>query len=167
MTQGKYKDLTGCIFHNWTVLSKAENNKHATYWLCRCSCGREKEVDAGGLNRGTSKSCGHTRRSEENWNWQGGVTKNKAGYMLVKSKGHPRAHPNGSYILEHHLVMEKHLDRYLVKGENIHHLNGIRDDNRIENLELWTKPQPTGIRSEDAIKHAIEVLMRLKPELLK
>lgn len=74
---------------------------------------------------------------------------------------------DGRKIAEHRLVMEKHLGRVLVEGENVHHINGVRDDNRIENLELWNTTQPCGQRSLDKIAYALEILELYAPELLK
>lgn len=62
-------------------------------------------------------------------------------------------------IWQHRVVMEESLDRELLAHENVHHINGIRDDNNIENLELWSTHQPSGQRVEDKILWAKEFLM--------
>ncbi len=93
-------------------------------------------------------------------NWKGGKTRHHQGYIMVRIPEHPRAKNNNGYVLEHILVMEDHLGRLLVPGETVHHKYGIRDDNKIENLELWVKPQPSGIRVEDAVIWAKEILDR-------
>jgi HNH endonuclease len=82
-----------------------------------------------------------------------------AGYVMAWAPGHPRA-GKGNYVFEHILVMEQVLGRHLFPDESVHHRNGLRDDNRPENLELWTRPQPTGIRVTDAVAWAREMLAR-------
>jgi hypothetical protein len=92
-----------------------------------------------------------------NFNWRGGRTKHHAGYLIIHQPDHPRGGAKG-YVFEHVLVMERMLGRRLAQDETVHHRNGIRDDNRPENLELWTRPQPPGIRVADAIAWAREIL---------
>ena len=74
--------------------------------------------------------------------------------------GHPRANPRSPYVFEHIIVMEGMLGRYLWPEESVHHLNGVKDDNRPDNLELWVRPQPSGIRVSDAVAWAREILAR-------
>jgi hypothetical protein len=62
--------------------------------------------------------------------------------------------------MEHRIVMEQALGRELYPDENVHHLNGVRNDNRLENLELWTTSQPSGQRVEDKIAWAMGLLRR-------
>lgn len=73
------------------------------------------------------------------------------GYVELYLPSYPFSRENG-YILEHRYVMEKHLGRPLAKHENVHHKNGVRDDNKLENLELWLRPQPSGQRVQDLLE---------------
>lgn len=71
-----------------------------------------------------------------------------SGYVKVHQPTHSSANGDG-YVLEHRLVMTEMLGRPLLPFENVHHVNGRRDDNRPENLELWVKAQPAGQRARD------------------
>lgn len=100
-------------------------------------------------------------------NWKGGRRTLPNGYIEVwNPKAAERARPGTKkpYILEHRLVMEQVLGRPLAVGENVHHKNGIRDDNRPENLELWKKQQPPGQRATEQ-RTEIEVLKARIAEL--
>lgn len=88
--------------------------------------------------RAKKTTCGH-----KNSQWKGGKTKSK-GYVLIHAPGHKYASKN--YVEEHRLVMERKIGRYLRTDEIVHHINGIKNDNRVENLQIMTP-------SEHSIHH--------------
>lgn len=84
----------------------------------------------------TKEKMSANRSGDKNWRWQGGKFISSLGYVMVKSPNHPRANRFG-YVQEHRLVMEKKLGRYLKSKEIVHHIDGNRQNNRIENLMLF------------------------------
>lgn len=90
---------------------------------------------------------------------RGGGSLSNQGYKTYATKGGPR-------LMEHRLVIEQHLGRPLLPGETVHHKNGQRADNRIENLELWSTNHQAGQRVEDLVAFALEVLTRYAPDKL-
>ena len=107
------------------------------------------------------RNAGIPRRGEV---YRGGRIINHQGYVLVLSPEHPNRNAIGSgYVPEHRLVMESILGRYLHSSENVHHKNGNRQDNRPENLELWSTAQPSGQRIADLVAFAQEILADYGP----
>lgn len=130
-------------------------------YILECNeCGEEFYLD-GGYFRYNDRSglfCSHScqfkfsSKNREPWNknlkgymsgkdspsWKGGKFYTKAGYKYILNKSHPNATKMG-YVLEHRLVAEKNLGRLLSENEIVHHKNGVKDDNRIENLEVITQ----------------------------
>lgn len=104
---------------------------------------------------GVVKPLTHRERSGGTWRL------NSQGYVITKIPGTHKV------LLQHRVVMEQFLGRTLLPWENVHHINGDRMDNRIENLELWTKTQPPGQRVEEKLTWALEFIKMYGPEYLK
>lgn len=81
------------------------------------------------------------------------------GYICRHDRSDPNAGPNG-FVYQHREVMARMVGRSLLGSESVHHKNGIRADNRPENLELWVKSQPAGQRVEDLLSWAHEIIAR-------
>ena len=100
------------------------------------------------------------RRGREHHGWKGGKLRTSAGYIQIYSPRHPNRtkcskRGFGGYVLEHRLVMEKNIGRYLFPWETVHHENGIKDDNRIENLELLPNQGKHNTRTQEVYKENI------------
>lgn len=149
------------IVYQFDSIDKKGNSR----WKCSCECGNNKVVKGSHLIAKETVSCGcfsreqaairlrgQQKRGTQNQNWKGGRYKHHTGYVFVRT--------DGRYEPEHRIVMKRYLGRNLFSNENVHHKNGIRDDNRIENLELWTVSQPKGQRVDDKIEWSIEFLQQ-------
>jgi len=167
-------DIAGRTYGRLKVLKRVKNGGNfLRRYLCRCECGTETVVRGQHLRDGTTASCGclareatSSRRGDlwsglrgkKHGNWKGGRLMTASGYVMLHAPDHPAA--NGAYVFEHRLVMEKHLGRYLTPEETVHHKNGMRDDNRIEHLELWASRHPPGQRVSDLQDWAHELLQQ-------
>lgn len=107
-----------------------------------CSiCKKEFKVKQSVLSKGYGKYCsskckGKAYQGNGNPKWGGGIMLASHGYKYIYSPGHPYAQHHG-YVMEHRLMIEKNIGRFLDPKEVVHHKNGIKFDNRIENLRLF------------------------------
>src|SRR5262245_59897965 len=123
--------------------------------MTQCACGCGEALPATAVEAGAEFLRNHQQsrmlRGVPRAEWPSG-----SGYIRVLAPDHPSAWRSTGYVLEHRLVMERTLDRYLYPEESVHHMNGVRDDNRPENLELWVKAQPAGQRVDDLVAWVVE-----------
>jgi hypothetical protein len=113
-----------------------KNIDFTEYKYCECGCGQPTNIYKKKRSRFIS---GHNSKGITHPNWKGGRIM-VGGYWYVWKPDHPFSTKDG-YVAEHRLVMENNINRYLRPEEQVHHINKITIDNRIENLMLF----PNGV----------------------
>jgi len=147
-------DLEGRKFGELTVIARGDQDPHKRFmWLCRCSCGVEKQIHGRHLVNGVTRTCGCKKgldlpkpflgkKGPLHPKWKGGRHLSTDGYVMVYAG-------NGRYAMEHRLAVAESL----FPGAVVHHKNHDKADNRAENLEPMT-------RSQHAKEHGLGVETR-------
>jgi len=148
------------ILNSYT--KKGKNGKDGIEFLLLCDnifCKKEFTRWKYKLRYKTKQYCCRSCQvSGKNYKGENHARDFKGYKMIFVGRDYPTSYDGK--ILEHRYVMEQYLGRYLTDTETVHHKNGIRSDNRIENLELWDKSQPSGQRVKDKIKWAKDILKK-------
>lgn len=143
-------------------MNKSKNRRRTTCTACLrvCSCGKAKTPASTACTDCRNEKLGNRRFVDDR---EGkGYVKISVPTGEVNANGLKRCR----LVYEHRYVMEQKLGRKLFQHENVHHINGVRDDNRPENLVLWSTKQPNGQRVEDKVAWAKELLALYEPEAL-
>lgn len=167
--------MAGKKFSRLTALER-ENKRRGVgdRWHFQCDCGKRIIRSAHVVRAGGIQSCGCLRAEQlasENPKRHGfGWCYDTDGYVrlyIPKDQRGGLSVAKSGYIQEHRFLIERALGRPLHRGETVHHKNGIKDDNRPENLELRAGNHGYGQAVEDLVAWAVETLRKYSPELLK
>lgn len=138
--------------HHWKAQRDALPDPNP-FGLCLCGCGEptgvarqtntDRHMVKGKHVRFRPGHANRLMRGEQTSSWKGG--------RIITDQGYAKVRVDGGYVYEHRAVMERILGRALTASEQVHHVNGVKDDNRPENLELWVRSQPNGVRQGDVL----------------
>lgn len=134
---GKNHPLWGKHHTEETKKKISEANKGNISW-----CKGKKGIFSKEILAKMRKNNWNKAKGGKNFFWKGGRFKNPQGYILIYNTNY--LNKSSRYLFEHRLVMEKYLRRKLKSHELVHHKNGIKDDNRIENLQIVIKEKHYG-----------------------
>lgn len=141
---GKFIDLTGQKYNRWTVIRFIERIETAYFWLCRCECGTEKAVRRATLRKGTSISCGCWRKESTSKRFSERIGEANPMYTTGKSLGRGKkqrkfreeVRRRDGYVCLGCGVSQSQVGKKL----DVHHINGISTDDRLENAITLCKP---------------------------
>ncbi len=153
---------------NRIVKAKYSGKRYGFRYLLECNyCHKEFSINGADFKYGVGKFCSFSCRTayrnsiqkgNKSNNWKGGKIKTKFGYIRSYAPSHP--FNRFGYVLEHRLVMEKYLNRFLSKDEIVHHKNGDTSDNRIKNLILMKESE------HSSFHHPTSVLKNVSHDLI-
>lgn len=131
--QGRQHPITTCVICGLQVQNRD--------YRPRKTCGSNACKQASRLSNGWLDKLQSAHQSKPTY--KGGVIKHGL-YLQERAPDHPKANIKG-YVLQHRLVMERHIGRMLEDWEKVHHRNGVKDQNDIDNLEIVTHARPNGV----------------------
>lgn len=143
------RKYSGGKFRGYARTCMSKECLHKNYEICKTRGWKHGEENVAKRKK-VKQILSEQKIGNKNPNWRGGVSKtfshgnckNSITYLKIKTINHPKCDEEG-YVLEHRIVMEKKLGRYLTTDEVVHHINHNGLDNRIENLQLMTRSEHT------------------------
>lgn len=167
-------DLSNTSVGQWSILSLSHySRKRNDVWDVRCTCGNRTQVRGESLRRRKSLMCKRCSARNAAKTLRKNGRHNYQGYVYLSQWRIQELYPtvasfysHRKRVQEHILVMAQSLGRGLTTDETVHHKNGIRNDNRLDNLELWSRNHPKGQRVDDKVSWAKSILSKYEPESL-